>query len=425
MSAPGARASGHPPLSTATYYALTFVTLCNFLNYIDRFVLAAVLPRIKTDLHLTDAQLGLLANAFLVSYFATSPFFGRMGDRGSRSAILGVAVGFWSLTTAAAGLARNFVQLVLARASVGIGEAAYSTISPGLLADYFPPERRGRAFAIFYMATPVGAALGFVLGGLLERSFGWRGAFYAVGLPGLVLAALVLLVRDPPRGAQDDEVAVATEGLMPDLRTLVRNSTYVGTVLGYAAYTFALSGLAIWMPTYLERIRGFELTEANFFVGALTVAAGLCGTFVGGLAGDRIARRVKHGYLWLCGATTLAAAGPAWVALTAPARLVYQPSFFAAEFLLFLSSGPINVVVVSAVPAGMRALAMAMCIFTIQALGGAISPPFIGLMADWRGLASAVSLVPLSMAVAGLVWIATALRTPDPISGSGSPPAAP
>jgi MFS family permease len=412
------RAATRPhPTIAAAYASLALVTACNFVNYIDRFILAAVLPRIKTDLSLTDAQLGLLANAFLASYFVASPIFGRIGDRRSRPTILGLAVAFWSLTTAAAGLARNFTQLVMARASVGVGEAAYTTIAPGLLADYFPPERRGRAFAVFSVATPVGAALGFVLGGLLERTFGWRGSFYVVGLPGLLLAAAVMfVVADPPRGSHEKQASVVTEQIGGQLRALARNSTYVGAVLGYTGYTFALSGLAIWMPTYLERIRGFELSEANFFVGALTAAAGLGGTFVGGFIGDRLAGRIKHGYLWLSGATTLAAGIPAWVALTAESRLVYQPSFFVAEFLLFLCSSPINVVIVSAVPPGMRAMAMAMCIFTIQAFGGAVSPPLIGLFADVGGLARAVSLVPLSMGVAGLVWIATAIRTRDPLT---------
>ena len=267
--------------------------------------------------------------------------------------------------------------------------------------------------------------MGFLLGGLLERAFGWRASFYAVGLPGLVLAALVSIVPDPPRGVNDEEVVAVPQSMMAAVRTLTSNATYVGTVLGYTAYTFALGGLAIWMPTYLERVRGFELARANYFVGALTAVAGLGGTFVGGFLADRLAARVKHGYLWLSGVSTLAATVPAWLALTAASPAIYQPSFFVAEFLLFLCAGPINVVVVSSVPAGMRAMAMAMCIFVIQALGGAVSPPIIGAVADFAGLARAVSLVPLSIALAGLIWIATAVRTPDWISDSGSPQAVP
>ena len=415
-SSPTHKAESPHPSAGAASYALALVTLCNFVNYIDRYILAAVLPRIKTDLSLSDTQLGLLANAFLVSYFLTAPIFGRLGDRGSRPRILGLAVALWSVTTAAAGLARNFGQLILARASVGIGEAAYSTIAPPLLADYFSVRRRGRAFAIFYVALPVGAAMGFLLGGLLERAFGWRGAFYAVGLPGLALAALVLMLPDPPRAVSDEQPAGEAVSMAVVVRALSRNFTYVGAVLGYTAYTFALGGLAIWMPTYLERVRGFELTQANLFVGGMTAAAGLGGTFVGGFVGDHLSLRFRQGHLWLSGVSTLVATVPAWVALTAASPLAYQSSLFVAEFLLFLCAGPINVVIVSAVPSGMRAMAMAMCIFVIQALGGALSPPIIGVLADLGGLARAVTIVPVSIALAGLLWIATAARKPTSLN---------
>lgn len=398
-------------------YVLGVVTLLNFVNYIDRYILAAVLPRIKTDLDLNDFQLGLLANAFLVAYFITSPAFGRLGDRTSRPRLIGAGVAFWSLATAAAGLTRSFMQLVAARAGVGVGEAAYATISPALLADCFPVARRGRAFSVFYVAIPVGAAVGYLLGGVLERAFGWRAAFYAVGLPGVALAMLALTIPDPPRGASDGPPRGASDGrnerdfetLGATLGRLSRNLPYVGTVLGYAAYTFALGGLAVWMPTYLERVRGLDLARADILVGGVTAVAGLGGTFVGGYIGDRLAQRVRHGHLWLSGVATLGASLPAWLALTATSPATYQTSLFVAEFLLFLSTGPINVVIVSAVPAGMRAMAVAVSIFVIHALGDAISPPIIGTLADLGGLARAVTVVPLAIVVSGLVWTATAL----------------
>src|SRR5216684_32215 len=268
-------------------YALLVVTLLNFLNYIDRFILAAVLPRVKTELVLTDFQLGLLANAFLVAYFLTSPLFGILGDRASRPRLMAAGVGLWSIATAAAGMTRNFVQLLMARAWVGVGEAAYSTISPAVLADYYPRSLRGRAFAIFYVAIPVGAASGFLLGGALERAFGWRVAFYAVGLPGIALAFIASRLHDPIRGSSEEAEAPSESlSIRATLLTLFRNTAYVGTVFGYAAYTFAVSGLGFFMPTYLERVRGVELSRADFIVGSVTVLGGLCGTFAGGYLGD-------------------------------------------------------------------------------------------------------------------------------------------
>src|SRR2546427_4831880 len=188
----------------AALFALGVVTILNFLNALARFILAAVLPRVKSEVVLTGFQLGLLANGLLVTYFVTSPLFGALGDRLSRPRLMSAGVTAWSMATAAAGFTADFVQLLIARAWVGIGEAAYSTISPALLADYFPRSQRGRAFAIFYVAIPVGAASGFLLGGALEHAFGWRVAFYAVGLPGIALALTAARLRDPIRGASEE-----------------------------------------------------------------------------------------------------------------------------------------------------------------------------------------------------------------------------
>jgi MFS family permease len=392
-------------------YALLVVTLLNFLNYIDRFILAAVLPRVKTELVLTDFQLGLLANAFLVAYFLTSPIFGILGDRTRRPRLMAIGVGLWSIATTAAGLARNFVQLLVARAGVGIGEAAYSTISPALLSDYYPRDERGRAFAIFYVAIPVGAASGFLLGGALERAFGWRVAFYAVGLPGVLLAFIAARLHDPIRGASEEtEVSSKKLSVRATLLALFRNSAYVGTILGYAAYTFAVSGLGFFMPTYLERVRGVELSRADFIVGSVTVIGGLCGTFAGGYLGDWISSKIYHGQLWLCAISSLAGIVPTWLLLTVPSFPVYVSWFFIAEFLLFLSTGPVNVVIVNVVPVGIRAMAMAVAIFVIHLLGDAISPPVIGWLADRHGLGIAVLVVPVAVAISGALWTVTALR---------------
>jgi MFS family permease len=329
---------------------------------------------------------------------------------------MSAGVAAWSIATALAGVARSFGQLLVARAGVGIGEAAYGTIAPALLADYFPESRRGRAFAIFYVAIPVGSAVGFLLGGAIEQAFGWRTAFLAVGGPGLALALLALTAPDPPRGAHDVEAlrtsqAGPSNGPMSSvLGALWRNRAYAGTVAGYTAYTFALGGLAVWMPTYLNRVRGLTLARADAFVGAATVLAGLGGTFAGGWVADWLAARVRNGHLWLSGVATLVAVVPAWAALSASSPRLYLPSFVIAEALLFLSTSPVNVVLVGVVPVAMRATAMAVSIFVIHALGDAISPPIIGAIADRRGLGAAVLVVPLAVAVAGAIWTLTASR---------------
>jgi MFS transporter, Spinster family, sphingosine-1-phosphate transporter len=397
----------------AAYYGLAVVTLLNFLNYIDRYIIAAVLPRMQSEMGLTNAQAGLLATAFLVTYFITSPFFGALGDRISRTRLMAFGVAAWSVATAVTGITRNFAQLVTARSFVGVGEAAYGTISPALLSDYFPPSQRGRSFAIFYVAIPVGAAVGYLLGGLIEPVFGWRAAFYVVGLPGIFMALLALTIPDPPRGATEESRSAAPESVWATLRGFSRNRAYIGTVLGYAAYTFAVSGLAFWMPEYLERVRGLDLARANFVVAGITVIAGLAGTFVGGYLGDLFSARMKHGQLWLCGVSSVAAVVPTLLALTVPSAPTYIVWLFIAELLLFLSTGPVNVVIVSVVPIGARAMAMAVSIFVIHLLGDAISPPIIGALADFLGLARAVLIVPAAVAITGFLWTATAAGTAE------------
>ncbi len=391
----------------AAYYGLAVVTTLNFLNYIDRYILAAVLPRVQSELGLTDFQAGLLAPAFLVAYFITSPIFGTLGDRVSRTRLMTLGVSAWSVATAATGLMRNFAQMLIARSFVGIGEAAYATISPALLSDYFPRTQRGRAFAVFYVAIPVGAAVGYLLGGAIEPALGWRAAFFVVGLPGVVMALLALTVPDPPRGATEQNVEpTVSEPVWNTLRAFAKNHAYAGTVLGSAAYTFGLGGLAFWMPKYLEQVRGVDLSRANYIVGTVTVLAGLSGTFVGGFLGDRLSTRMKHGQLWLCGISCVAAIIPTWITLATTGS--YFVWFFVAEFLLFLSTGPVNVVIVNVVPVGARAMAMAVSIFTIHVLGDAISPPIIGLLADSAGLERAVLIVPAALAMSGVLWCATA-----------------
>jgi MFS transporter, Spinster family, sphingosine-1-phosphate transporter len=399
---------------SAAAYGLGVMTLLNFVNYIDRYVLPAVSPRIQEALHLSDAQLGLLGSAFLVSYFATSPIFGWLGDRLSRTRLMAVGVAIWSLATALGGLARSFFQMAMARGAVGVGEASYAAISPALISDYYPPERRGRVFAIFYLAIPVGSAVGYLLGGALEHHFGWRAAFFAVGLPGLALALLTLSAPDPPRGINDQpSPSAGADGAetysYPDaLRLLARNRDYVVAVLGYAAYTFAIGGMSFWVPNYLHRVRAVSLKDADYLLGVVTVIAGIGGTFLGGALADWLATRVRQAYLYLSGVSMLLAIPFAWVAFTSPDRNTYVAALFAAEFLAFLSTGPINVVLVSVVPVAIRATAMAVSIFVIHLFGDAAAPLVIGVLSDWVGLSRAVLLMPFVVALSGLLWTAGA-----------------
>lgn len=398
--------------------AVIVLTLINLVNYIDRWVIAAIKPRIQEELHLSYLELGLITSSFVWVYMFTSPIFGRLGDTRSRPRLLAFGVGLWSLATAGAGLARSFWQLFCARAAVGVGEAAYGSISPSLLADSFPKERRGRVFAIFFAAIPIGSALGFILGGIVEPRWGWRAAFLAAGLPGLVLAGLVLALRDPPRGEHDEDAPghalPAGASAWATCVSLLRIRAYTLAVLGYAAFTFALGGLADIMPTFLAQVRKVDLESGNLVLGGITVCAGFAGTFIGGWIGDRLLLRgVKHAYLLLSGVSCAIAVPGAIASLMLPTPGLFYPAFFATELFLFMSTSPINAVIVNVVPVNARATAMALSILISHLLGDAISPPIIGGLGDVIGLERAVLITPAAIAVGAAIWIRAAKFEPE------------
>ena len=389
---------------------LLVLTFINLFNYLDRWIVAALAESMKhSELRLSDAQLGSLMTGFLIVYMLAAPLFGSLGDKRSRPRLLSLGVGIWSIATALAGLTRNYVGLFAARAAVGIGEAAYGSISPALLADYFPRERRGRVFAIFFAAIPIGSALGYIVGGLVDRYFGWRQAFFVAGIPGLVLAALALRLYDPPRGSQD-----AVEQRAPvnrnAYRSLLGNRPYVLTVLGYAAYTFAIGALAFWTPSFLERARGIPKAHATVQFGAVVVVTGFVGTYGGGWLGDRLLRVSRQAYLWMSGVATLLAAPLTLVALAARQPSVYWPAIVAAELCLFASTGPINSAIVNVVSPHMRATAVALSILVIHVLGDVPSPSLVGLISDARSLSQAVLIIPIAVLLGGLMWTYAAWR---------------
>lgn len=390
---------------TATVWAMVLLGSMNLLNYIDRFVLPAIIESVRADIPMTDAQQGIALTAFIWVYMLASPVFGRLGDTRSRRHLLAFGVAVWSIATAAAAFATTFAGLIAARAAVGVGEAAYATIAPALIGDYFPRVHRGRAMAGFYLATPVGSALGYILGGRINHAAGWQTAFLAVGLPGLLLAAAALTLTEPPRGQFDDEPAAVALPLGDTLRALARNREYAVTVAGSVAYVFALGGLAQWMPTYLIRVRGMDGAAANTIFGTLTVLSGLLGTLLGAWIAEFLRGKVKHPYLLVSGAATLLAVPFAVLAFRLPDPTARWVAMFVAETLVFLCTGPTNTVLVDCVPSSMRTMGFAVSILLMHVLGDAISPAIIGAVSDRGTLQSAVMLVPLFFAVGGAVWV--------------------
>jgi MFS family permease len=391
------------PISLAyRRYALGLLLAVNLLNYIDRQVLYAVFPLIKADLSISDTELGLLGSAFMVAYMVLAPLFGWLGDRFSRVKLATSGLVVWSLATALAGFAPGYRTLLAARATVGVGEASFGTVSPGLVADFFSKEQRGRVLSWFYVAIPVGSALGYVLGGILGHRFGWHAAFLMVGLPGLILAIPIALLRTPPRGGGEAGSHSDTPAPPSSYAPLFRNRSFVTNTMAMAAMTFAIGGLAQWLPTFLYRVHGLDVEKANTLFGAITVLAGIFGTLTGGWLGDRWQKKSGKGYLLISGWGFLIGTPFAACAILAPTLAGCLGAVFVAEFFLFLNTGPLNTVLINVTAPAMRAMAFAVNIFFIHALGDAISPSILGWLSDHWGLQNALLVTPVVMALSGL-----------------------
>jgi MFS family permease len=404
------------PPTRAAWLGLGVLTCINLFNYLDRFIVPAIGPSLtRGELRLTDSQFGNLAAAFILVLTLISPVFGALGDRRSRPGLIAAGVALWSLATAAGGLATGYWSLLASRAAVGIGEAAYGTIAPALLADYFPPRYRGRAFAVFYAATPVGAALGYIVGGLVDAHYGWRHVFFVAGLPGLVLACLALWLREPRREALASRGGSATHRATvgDSLRVyalLARNAQYRLIVLGNAAYTFVVGGMGVWIIIYVQRALGIPQATATFQAGLVLVATGFAGTIAGGWLADRLIKRHRGAYLFLAGLVTLAAAPCAYVVFTTGSTTVFWIFLILAEILIFASNSPINAAVVGAVAPARWASAMALNVFVIHLLGDVPSPAIVGRISDLTSVQEAVKIFPAAIVVAGAIWLWAAMR---------------
>lgn len=386
--------------------ALGVLTGLNVLNYLDRYLGAALLPLIIAGLSLTDSQAGVLQSIFILVYSLASPAMGWLGDRTRRLSLAAAGVAIWSGATFGSGLANSFGWLLLARAIVGIGEASYAVVTPSLIADLYPANRRARSLSIFYAAIPIGTALGYMLGGWIGESFGWRRAFFVAGGPGLVLAFALLLIPEPARGRFDRlRSGVVPFSLRASLRALLRRRSYLFNTASQTIYTFAMGGLATWMPTYFVRERAMALKDATFLFGAVLVAAGFLGTIVGGQAGDRLTRHWPAAHFVFSGLALIASIPFTLLALLSPTPAIFWPAMFVTLFLLFVNTGPLNAAMANVLPPDLRARGFALYSLSIHFLGDALSPTLIGLTSDAVGLRAPVLASGLMLALAGLVLL--------------------
>lgn len=433
--------SNPSPYAPGAKAALWLLLAINLFNWIDRQVLAAVVPYIREEFFAPgveqgafvewllkffrsflggnpeNAMIGLLAMAFMVTYMVTAPIFGAL--RMKRWWIIALGVIVWSLATGASGIAGTFALLLVTRCFVGIGEAAYGPIAPAMLSDIFPLSVRGKIMAFFYLAIPIGSALGFVLGGVVAAWLGWQWAFYLVVPPGILLGIWCLFMKEPQAAGKTTGTGDATEtgkaaSSAPAKRLnlkgyidILRIPSFRFDTLGMAAMTFAMGGIAFWIPSYIHEYRGVpNLAQVNLIFGGILVVAGIAGTICGGWLADRLRDRVKGSYFVVSGLAMLIGF-PLWItALYVP--FPYAWGFiFGACFCLFFSTGPTNTILANVTHPAIRASAFALNILVIHSLGDVISPMVIGAVADATGgnMNTAFLVVSAFILLSGVLWL--------------------
>ena len=411
-------------MSSAKLYprtALVLLTALNLLNYIDRSVLFAVQPLVQKEFHLTNTQVGYLTSAFLLFYMVAAPFTGPLADRYSRKLVIVLGAVFWSGLTLLTAVTHTYLALLIRHTLVGIGEATFVTIAPTFVADLYPEQKRGRILGVFYLAIPVGTAAGYLLGGNLGATYGWRFPFYVAAVPGFLLALAILFIPEPERG-QFDSLEQTPE--RSSLAGLATNPAFWTATLGMAMMTFALGGLQVWMPTFLSQARGYSLQSANLLFGGIIVVDGTLASLAGGWLGDYLLRRNQGAY-YSVSAVSMALGVPLMIVALFARGPVMLPAIALAAFLLLFNTSPLNAAVINSVGAPIRATAIALNIFVIHLLGDVPSPTLMGYIADRRSLqlsfvAPVIAMVFSSAILFYGMRFAPALRIPDPSAAGAS-----
>ena len=403
------------PAKVHPHTALIVLTALNLLNYADRNILYAVQPLVQDEFHITKTQVGYLTSAFLGFYMIAAPFVGPLADRYSRKLIIVLGAIFWSALTLLTALTHTYGELLVRHTLVGIGEATFVTIAPAFVADLFAEDRRGRIFGIFYLAIPVGSAAGYLLGGALAPTHGWRFPFYIGAAPGFLLALAVLFLKEPRRGQFD------TLQETPDRSTMVGllcNGAFLTATLGMAAMTFSLGGIQVWMPQFLYSERHYSLASANLLFGMIIVVDGIVASLAGGWLGDYLLRRTKGSY-YLVSAVSMALGVPFMIAALFTTGRVMLPAIAIAAFFLLLNTSPLNAAIINSTSSQIRATAIAVNIFVVHLLGDVPSPTMMGWVADRRSLEAAFILPVIAMVLSAAILFAGMKYAPA-ISASGA-----
>lgn len=395
--------------------ALILLTAMNFVNYLDRYILPAVQEQIKGEFHITDGQIGSLTLWFMIAYVLSSPITGWLGDHFPRKPMIIVAaLGIAAMNFLTAHV-HNYDSLNVRHAALGVGEACFGIFGPAMLADYYPESQRNRVLTIFNVAIPCGAALGYLSGAVIAKHDGWRMSFIASAVPGAIIAVLMLFfLREPNRTADGGQATGDGKAATVDkasVFSLLKNKAYLSAILGYAAVTFSLGGISWWMPSFLQRVDGRSIEAAGTIMGGITVVCGLGGTIAGGTLAQWWSKKTGKALYLVPALSALLALPPALLCFFGP-RTWTLPALGFAVFFIFLGTGPVNAATLNAVPANLRAMAMAGQLFAIHVLGDAFSPKIIGMISDRSNLRYGLGATLITLAIGAVIFFVGARFAP-------------
>jgi MFS family permease len=378
-----------PRNTTYSYVVVLVLMLVYIFNFLDRQIMSILAIPIKADLNLSDTQLGMLTGlAFAIFYTTLGIPVAWLADRAKRTWIIAGACAIWSVFTALCGTATNFWQLLLFRIGVGAGEAGGSPPSYSLISDYFTPERRGTALAIYSLGVPVGSALGTALGGFVAAEYGWRVAFFSVGVPGVLLALLLLIVvREPKRGGMDvlapgAEAHPPSPPLLQAVGSFFSNRTLLLTALSSGLSAFVGYAMLVWPPQYLSRVQGMSLQEIGFYYAVVTGFTSAVGTFGAGWLVDKFGRRNPRAYAYVP-AAAFAISLPFYFGFLFAPNWQTSLAFLAVPSLMNnMYLAPALAVVQNAVRPGQRTVSGALLLFVLNLIGLGGGPVYVGMVSD-------------------------------------------
>jgi MFS family permease len=400
--------------STAYLYWIVFVFfLVNLVSQMDGVVLAILAEPIRRELGLNDNQLGLLRFAFSAFYAIFGLAIGRLTDTWMRTRMLGISVGVFSVATVVCGFAQNFVQLFVMRVFVGVGEAGGVPTKYSMIGDIFAPAQRARVLSLVQAGIGIGSLAGFMLGGVLADSVGWRNTFYLFGVPGVLLALLIALtIREPARGRYETDQQAVQEAppLGTALRALMRNHTFMCIVFAYSATTFGLTGIGYWMPSFIVRSYGMTLTEVGLYYGSISGIGFIAGLVLSALVTPRLLRADRRWEMRLPGYVNFGVAGIYLVMFTFAQSAVAVFVLAACNSLLLgLTAGPASASIQSTISARMRGVAVAITMFVSSLIGQGLAPWLIGVFSDLLKPAYGEESLRLTLSASPIVFLIGAI----------------